>query len=447
MFSRAAMAYEKSRLTTNLDSVYPYITGQDLMHFSRIVSDIEMTREDWGRVQPIGLLPLLRRFRSRFASDERDKVFALLGLVRFWGRRQLKISPDYDLNTSTVFLGTTRSLLASVESLSVLAGTLQHDVSDRSNMPSWGIDWNCSPEVNEHIRLRNIPLYNAGGTAGGVLVHGESLLEVEGCYVDRVAYVGEELCTETVARMRQVVAGWESSWKLLGKLNKDDEPEEDAASDVFWRIICGDLEYMKGPLTNPGTASGAVDVDHGFRRTTNDSGPFVYERWRSADRASKRRASIIGGFWQESSESDSNAEETSAFHHAVECTSGGRRFFITRKGFVGTGPKHTSEGDEVFVFAGSQVPFILRRSTHSTVCRSNTLEYLITNDRSDRTYFQAGSEAIGMAPQVGVGKICNLVHDNCYCIVGDAYVHGIMDGEIMNSPGDVRSDFRSIVLL
>ncbi|KAK4123960.1 hypothetical protein N657DRAFT_546581, partial [Parathielavia appendiculata] len=39
-----------------------------------------------------------------------------------------------------------------------------------------------------------------------------------------------------------------------------------------------------------------------------------------------------------------------------------RRFFITSKGFFGLGPRNAKPGDAVFILYGCSVPVILRRS-------------------------------------------------------------------------------------
>jgi len=57
--------------------------------------------------------------------------------------------------------------------------------------------------------------------------------------------------------------------------------------------------------------------------------------------------------------------------------------FVLTNGYIGLGPTTMSEGDHVFVVLGADVPFVFR-----------------------------------------------LKHDGTYCLVGDVYVHGIMDGEI-----------------
>ena len=74
------------------------------------------------------------------------------------------------------------------------------------------------------------------------------------------------------------------------------------------------------------------------------------------------------------------------FRKAYMITSQGRRFFTTLGGYMGIGPPGMRAGDMICVFLGGNVPWVIR---------------------------QEGSE---------------------YTLVGECYVHGIMKGEIMQTP-------------
>lgn len=71
-------------------------------------------------------------------------------------------------------------------------------------------------------------------------------------------------------------------------------------------------------------------------------------------------------------------------------------FFITKSGYIGIGPPYTSPGDQVWVFKGGNVPFVMR---------------------------DASAEGKDQ-PQL--------------TLVGDAYVHGIMDGEAMDNQSQMQ---------
>ena len=72
---------------------------------------------------------------------------------------------------------------------------------------------------------------------------------------------------------------------------------------------------------------------------------------------------MIGGLWLENNEPDPEIVRRNAFHYAVECASEGRRFFVTKTGYIGVGPRNMSVGDHAFALNGSQVPFILRTTS------------------------------------------------------------------------------------
>jgi hypothetical protein len=72
-------------------------------------------------------------------------------------------------------------------------------------------------------------------------------------------------------------------------------------------------------------------------------------------------------------------------------------FFVTKRGYIGIGPPDTCASDQIWVFKGGNVPFVMR---------------------------DAGSE----------GR-----KNHQLTLVGDAYVHGIMDGEAVDSQLQMQS--------
>jgi hypothetical protein len=83
-----------------------------------------------------------------------------------------------------------------------------------------------------------------------------------------------------------------------------------------------------------------------------------------------------------------------SFHISFKEACIGRRFFVTKKGYFGIGPAELEEGDEIYIIAGGNHPFALRPSSES---RPDTFE-----------------------------------------LIGDCYVHAIMDGEAVSDNGPGR---------
>jgi hypothetical protein len=89
---------------------------------------------------------------------------------------------------------------------------------------------------------------------------------------------------------------------------------------------------------------------------------------------------------------------------AIETHAYGRVFIITDNGYLGIAPEEAETGDEVWTLAGGDVPFVLRRKSVPATTGSTP-----------------GSESnSGEVPE--------------YSLIGDCYVHGILDGELWQEP-------------
>ncbi|KAK8087727.1 heterokaryon incompatibility protein-domain-containing protein [Apiospora hydei] len=369
--------------------MYPYLTeGQPLSDFARLVSVIESTRIEWRSRTPLVALQLLRKFRSRKASDPKDKVFALLGLVQYWGRSQ-PVSADYSHSIETTFLGTMMMLISSTESLSVLAGSTGRACLAKRRAPSWVIDWSFPEEENEYNRLKSLVLYSAGANLqGSVRLHGGGILESPAYWVGKVEVVGDELVVQAATKMRKTVSSWESL-----------------------------LAYAEDPYIPGESLKGAAE-----------SG---WEQWRSADKKHNRKTSLVGRHWLEVPNLTDNEKRRNAFNYALSCASGRRRFFVTDEGHIGIGPEDVTEGDDIFILCGSQVPFVLRQASRKPRACQNAIPETLFRKSRQRQYIPAGRDANeGMLQTLkGEASICNRVHWPCYTVVGDAYVHGVMQEE------------------
>ncbi|EPE34688.1 hypothetical protein GLAREA_10382 [Glarea lozoyensis ATCC 20868] len=104
---------------------------------------------------------------------------------------------------------------------------------------------------------------------------------------------------------------------------------------------------------------------------------------------------------------------TSAYHKRLMQTMRGRCFFTTSKGYIGIGPDDTQTDDVVCIFGGLRVPFIVRPQSTS-----------VLNECCQRVWAPETNDVAGCeAVMVGVSADVRLV--------GDAYIHGIMDGDVV----------------
>ncbi|RDW79831.1 hypothetical protein BP6252_04469 [Coleophoma cylindrospora] len=425
MFSMAARNFVKDRISDNLDLFGSQLTRDPLVKFSRTILDIESTRSDWETLQRIELRQILRKFRSREASDKRDKVFALLGLIRYW-EDGATIYPDYTLTVEQVFWRTTISMISSAKSLSVLAGTLQDRNKISSSRPSWVVDWSEPPQTGEFDRLNRLSMYDAAaGLSGAVLLHGNLILEGRGIFVDIVTSVGEKLPRGQVSRIRMTVAKWLNllqprNWNQLPqpsqsrnaqvKLENTAYPLGGSCENAFWRTLCADVLHVS-------KSEAELNAPNLIYRRADDSGYAAFRAWSAVDEGIlRRRTSIVDGQWTHAAEPQVVNENKNSFHYALESATSSRSFFVTEKGYMGTGPSSIQQGDYVCVLLGSSVPFILRQSPEPRICVSERLRVLVT-------------DPAGKLPAL----TCSQTHSRCYSLIGDAYLHGIMDGIVVQA--------------
>jgi hypothetical protein len=86
-----------------------------------------------------------------------------------------------------------------------------------------------------------------------------------------------------------------------------------------------------------------------------------------------------------------------------------RTFFITEKGYMGIGPLQTQPGDVIHLLCGSTVPFVLRK---------------------DVDHYPPKSPSV--VSRVKVIDSIKLLGGKHHRLVGDCFVHGVMDGEFCN---------------
>ncbi|KAF4501058.1 heterokaryon incompatibility (het-6OR allele) [Fusarium agapanthi] len=115
---------------------------------SKQIFEIERLRIEWDDGKATTVLSLLQDFSSRKATDDRDKVFALLGLAR-----DIKtIQPNYLLGTVEVYRRTAIHLIKHSGSLTALSGDMKRKNS--GGIPSWIPDWSVAMEEPDRRRMQ-----------------------------------------------------------------------------------------------------------------------------------------------------------------------------------------------------------------------------------------------------------------------------------------------------
>lgn len=317
----------------------------------------------------------LWHLRHKEATDPRDKVYGLLGLLR--NHQYPFLIPDYSVNTAETFSRCTEALIRSENSLSALIGPRLR----QPGLPTWVIDLLPNDDSGSLLFFQNLfrrisssAIFNACGTQELRFSIHRNKLSLFGVQVEKVKEV-TMACEEGL--VAQTFKEWENLCHIASEHQNTTYPSGCTRADAFWRTMIRDTirDYQDGEK---------------IRRAATTDEP-CYTRFRS---------------WLTDQQLDSKNGSTGSnlmahpdfcnFRKSFFIATQYQCFFTTYKGYMGLCDQ-PQPNDEIWILFGGSVPFIVRPYP----------------DESE----DAGS----------------------YSLVGDCYVHGIMDGEAVEALGEMKA--------
>ena len=315
-------------------------------------------------------LRILLRCRSHFASDPRDKVYALLGLLP--ERIVSEISPNYSQSAESVFAHTTRLILRHTQSIFILHFAV--GFASRAGGPSWAATFasfrGSTEEAQFRLRMQVLELFDISiGTEPSLSLLNNDLLLLRGLRLDAVSYKTEGIpfgrptsVDSLVSTLTEWSAQIRHALSTLGLLADCIEWNETGPARFFKEaFICA---VVGGTIPIEGSSFVRLLESSDFDPSYSQSFNQFFD------------SALPDLLYQE------NVREDSLSNHLIKHLHG-KCIFITEKGLIGVGPAAVRLGDEIFILAGGKLPFILGP----------------TSFREDH-----------------------------YVLVGDAYVHGLMQG-------------------
>ncbi|GAP87007.1 putative heterokaryon incompatibility protein [Rosellinia necatrix] len=356
-----------------------------------------------AEAQRIDLLWLLWQVRELDATDPRDKVYSVLGLVGPDEARAGRLVPDYTVSVGECYRRAALAIMSYTRNLDVFL-IEQNPGSRPGSSLSWVPDWVCSksPTPVSYIRAddRGNPKgsrYKAfrASTADEWDVAGKvngDVLKLSGYVLDVIVALEDIL---TVPHMNQVnINGMYAStgaftgfWKgLLGGLGTYFE------GLVRWEKLALSRKYPKYPTGEDPETVFAMTLCAG-----NIDGPETalagFREWRKILRGPKS-VGFLGRFAANSQAYKSlvgitglvpniRAGAQNRVYLTATERSLYRRLARTEKGYLAMVPSQSAIGDRISVFQGGKMPFVIRAAPYK----------------------------------------------NGYQLIGPSYVHGIMYGE------------------
>lgn len=326
------------------------------------------------------LSTLLAKFRTRFCYDRRDKIYGLLGLCSADERK--KVLPDYSVPVSVVYEQVTLNIIEKNQSLDVFSqvhrfsgGIKQATVDLPSWIPDWTSEMTYHQRVSLQVRQERNYYYNAssGGFACVKYVK-ESRIVLRGIILGVAAVLGiptpEGLVTKEICNNWRDIARVEAQPDRL--YNKKTST---TYYDAFWQTLCCSMLPSRTSLHDFNQEKRICNT------CSHRSWHNTWWTWISEFLADEDKLDLVS--------SEYTGSEIGAYNECIDVSTCMRRLFIsTDEEWLGLAPMNAIAGDVIALLEGGKVPYILR-------------------PRSDA--------------EAGV-----------YELVGDAYVHGVMDGEGWN---------------
>ncbi|KAG2129759.1 heterokaryon incompatibility protein-domain-containing protein [Suillus clintonianus] len=364
-------------------SFYSQLWREQKMAIFGSIPMILLAREYYHRGKLWRLETHLALSRTYQVTDQRDKIYALLGIS---DRSSLEspvvelstFNADYTKSIEQVYTECTVHLVEGQAGLSVLSMVEARSYPAPRPIPSWVPDFSVPPNPPPLAIHGECP-FSAGGSAGPRPTVSPDRKElhlpaaVRLGRISRTSETGEEIYSlERMTHFFRLLA--DPALRLA-------KPATPAAAEALWRTLIGDLAEDQ----HPAPASLGVSFNQWV----------TYLVIRALDTASHASTHAADHFPDGESPPEPIPIFNSSVHRArLEVTRrfagtflrmcSARRVFSTEQGGLGIAHQGARVGDEVVIVPGAAVPFVVRE-----------------------------------------------IESGVYVLIGEAFVHGVMDGEAL----------------
>ncbi len=385
-----------------LDSPHPGLSMSLTRAFEQ-PAKLDFVSKRRGPGASYSILLAMASFSIRGATNPCDKVYGMLGLGT--GAYANLVEPDYTLSPEQVCEAVAIKSSERTGKLEFLSHLFEHE---NPKLPSFMPNWTGSYAWNPvyELRIDHVNHFSASQTlpAEFKLISGRVLI-TQGIIFDTIAATSatsilEQTLSSDMLRNLEALAGLDSLPRELYCHTND------SLLVAFWHTLCGGMEMT------------LQESNRFVQRLRGSTDLSKYFKWKALCTAPLQ---LKGELW------DNELNHTLL---DVEAATQGRRFFVTRMGYFGLGPEKCEKGDLIAVLKGGNVPYILR----ARFSMRQSLQVF-------RLLMRTGGPVDVMKTAV------DLCSKGLYTILGDSYVHGIMDGEVFGLQDGFRRGLDKIVLV
>ena len=284
--------------------------------------------------------------RDKKASVDKDRLYALYGLLPATVVQRLGMKPSYTSTTEQTFIDITYSIIEGTQSL-MMFNFLNRRTSEGSlKLPSWVPDWRLAPgnRWEGNLRVSRESLFSASQqTPFYIQKLSSNAICLKGFFVDLVQIYKSIPLVPTAS---PILDACHNSWREMWANTDPDNamlttyPDGTSAETAFRRTMVWDCA--------PGTDEEALT------RLTQEEGMAMFEAHDLAVKIAYGEDRDIAG-------QNLSVADVRRTNYMMNCAKG-RAFFATAMNFVGMTLSNVEAGDHIFIAAGNSHPVILRPS-------------------------------------------------------------------------------------
>ena len=330
--------------------------GEDAHHSLENIAAIETARRSHSGPLSMSLFHILVATSFSKCEDQRDKIFAVVGLAKDWVERRV-FKPDYDTKEEEAVLKAFKdfAVVDSNHHKDLRALSCASGPSATSSLPSWVPDWRKIENVHPFTRYSDRTKFCASRGMKPEAWHSDdkTALHVTGKQVDSIAVLGSE------PAFTKVIAVFEIDMAKITALKQS----------VRWLQECRDLSR-----DNNGIVTAERHSELWRTLTCGLTGEAFPAPIRYSEYFTKYMDFISSAperFEDYLIESQTTVDEVRGLHefiphfetHAVIEASLGRwssrrLFSVTSNGRLACVPKGSMEGDAICILFGGEVPYV-----------------------------------------------------------------------------------------
>lgn len=348
------------------------------------------------------LLSLVRHMES---TERHDKIYSIMGMAKFFSSKiDELVVPDYDQPIESVYTSVTAALLLNSRYLSILAHVGDTSNNQLTNIPSWVIDYSSTNATNPILEFGKGQATHFDASLTSELAPFPRKIEgtrltLEGAKFDHITMVSPDTLSEVIEDPHH----FEEFLKFIGHL-PDRYLDGQPRTEILWRAMMMDSEETARSINHPPPSSFAKGFQAWIINLIGQWVADVVQRGMEVDAASESARQFFAQLYSDTQievpeEAQGDAEAFTLYHRkrmlpfvrSIEAKVYGRKLFQTGNNLVGMGSCSIQADDQVWLIRDSRTPLILRP-------KSGTQDFVL---------------------------------------VGEAYLHGFMHGEMLDSRWDL----------